>query len=151
MAVRLDVDAGVADLLNRVLRLEGFFPEFTIEHVVKFFSRSGLFAYTRDQLVVLQGETGRDLYIVYTGRVSIRKMSGSITTTVKTLGPGGIFGEIALLGDGLRTATVTALEDSKIFRISAADLQYLLAYNKELSAHLKTLAIERLDSGARAS
>jgi|GEM_PF-1722039 len=150
-AVRLEINAGVADLLKRVLRLEGFFPEFTPEEAVKLFPRSGLFAYARGQVLVLQGWPGRDLYIVHAGRISIEKMSDSATTTVATLGPGGLFGEIAFLRGGVRTATATVLEDSKIFRLNYSDMQYLLAHNNELSVHLKALAFERLGDDARAS
>jgi CRP/FNR family transcriptional regulator, cyclic AMP receptor protein len=142
--VALEVDEPVAQLLNRTLRLESFFPEFTAEHARKLFPRSGFFGYPRDAVIVTQGEGGRDLFVVFSGRVAVQRVAGSQTLALATLEPGSVLGEIALLSEVPRTATVTALEETKIFRLAYLDLQYLLANNDELAAHLKTLAAKRL-------
>jgi len=141
--VALETDEPIAALLSRALKLEPFFPEFSAEHARKLFPRSGLFAYPREQVLVRQGELGRDLFIVCAGRVGVLKGPGFI---VATLEAGAVLGEIALLREVPRTATVTALEDSRVFRLAYPDLRYILEHNEELAAHLRTLATERLAS-----
>jgi len=60
--------------------------------------------------VVRQGEAGDAFYIVASGRLTT-VVDGM---PVNVLGPGDSFGEIALLRASLRTATVRALEDSRL-------------------------------------
>jgi CRP-like cAMP-binding protein len=61
-----------------------------------------------------------------------------------TLGPGTLLGEIALLRDGSRTATVVAAVDCQIYRLVFEDLQYILKNNPALGEHLRALAQKRL-------
>ena len=140
----LELDESVAALLNQALKLQDFFPEFGAEHARKLFPRSGLFGYARDGVIVRQGEPGRDLFIVFSGTVKVHQDQGGIVVPLATLAPGSVIGEIALLREVPRTATVTALEDAKIYKLAHADLQYILANNEELAAHLKALAAQRL-------
>jgi MFS family permease len=60
--------------------------------------------------VIRQGEEGATFFIVDSGRLAT-VVDG---TVVGELGPGDSFGEIALLRASLRTATVRALEDSRL-------------------------------------
>lgn len=140
----LETDEPVAALLNTALRLQDFFPEFTAEHARKLFPRSGLFSYPAGTVIVKQGDTGRDLFVLSSGRVTVHQSFGPGAAPLAILEPGAVIGEIALLREIPRTATVTALEDCRVFRLSQQDLQYILANNAELAAHLKALAAQRL-------
>jgi MFS family permease len=65
------------------------------------------------QGVVQQGDVGTRFYVIATGRVSVA-IDGS---EIRELGPGGWFGEIALLRDVPRTASVTALTDVSLWGV----------------------------------
>jgi MFS family permease len=85
-------------------------PEPTIEHIaVKLIPRS---AAARDT-VIREGDPGDLFYIVEDGRCEIW-VGGE---KVGEAWPGESFGEIALLRDVPRTATVTALEDTKLLAL----------------------------------
>lgn len=133
----------MAELLNRLLKLEGFFPEFKAEHAAKIFPRSGLWYYPKDYHVIEQGEVGRDLFIIRLGRVSISKSFGDAGADVADLGPETMFGETGLLREGQRTATAIVSEEAQIYRLDYGDIQYLLTNNRELADHLQQLARER--------
>lgn len=143
---KLAIDEAVADLLNKTLKLEGFFPEFKKEHLEKVFLRSGYYFYPKGTRVLEQGTTGRDLYIVMHGRLAVYRNEGTVNRRVGSLKDGDVFAEIGLLNDGLRVATVEAEDDSRLFRLVYADIQYLLDNNKELGMHLTALAQKRLKS-----
>ncbi len=139
---KLKIDKKVAALLNRALKLEGFFPEFTPEQAEKIFLRSSLNLYPKGVHIVEQSATGRDIYIVQSGKLGVFRKEDK-TECVAHLKGGDIFGEIGLLRDGVRTATVTAEEDSRVFHLVHADIEYLLEHNKSLGEHLDHLANER--------
>ena len=144
MIRKLKVDDHVASLLNQALKLEGFFPEFKEEHIEKIFLRSGLYFYPKGVNVVEQAAKGRDLYVIERGNLAVIRKDGDTSRCIANLKEGDIFGEIGLL-QGVRIATVVAEEDSKIFRIVHADIQYLLKHNHALGAHLDQLAKTRLE------
>ena len=60
-----------------------------------------------DEIIFREGDRGDWLYVVVDGQVDVmRSVPGQGDVTLRTLGPGECFGEIALVGDSARTATV---------------------------------------------
>ena len=55
------------------------------------------------RVLMREGDTGREFFIVVDGTVGIDRGG----TRIRTIEPGGFFGEIALLAEGPRTATAT--------------------------------------------
>jgi MFS family permease len=68
-------------------------------------------------VLIKEGETGDRFYLVATGRFDITRHGGRLATQ----GPGGFFGEMALLRDVPRQATVTASEDSTVYAFEGRD------------------------------
>jgi CRP/FNR family cyclic AMP-dependent transcriptional regulator len=73
----------------------------------------------KNTVVIQQGDESSMLYAVITGRlkVSVADEQGK-EVILNTLGPGDYFGELAILGDLPRTATVATVEDSRLMTIS---------------------------------
>lgn len=141
--VRTPPNDAEAALVARTLRLESFFPEFTGEHCAKLFPRSGVGAYAPGEYLIEQGESGRDLFVILAGTVSVTLNMGSAGAEVASLGVEGLLGEMALLRDGLRTASAVAAAPTRAFRLAYADMGYILEHNPELAAHLQGLARQR--------
>jgi CRP-like cAMP-binding protein len=68
-------------------------------------------------VVMREGEDGDRFYVIAEGRMAV-DVGGEVRTHLE---PGGFFGEIALLRNVKRTATVTACEDSVVFSLKRDD------------------------------
>jgi CRP/FNR family cyclic AMP-dependent transcriptional regulator len=69
-------------------------------------------SYQPGQVIVSEGQTGLGLYVIQTGKVQISLHSAHGELDLRTMGPGESFGEISLLDDRPRSATVTAVEST---------------------------------------
>ncbi|GAB4292615.1 MAG: hypothetical protein Kow0090_06590 [Myxococcota bacterium] len=72
--------------------------------------------------VVVEGERGDSLYIILEGSVEILKIVGEAEVPLAELGPGDFFGEMALLGNTERQATVRAIEECELLCLSKKTL-----------------------------
>ena len=83
--------------------------------------------------IIREGESGDQMYVVKRGAVDIYKGEGMSKTKITHLLPGAHFGEIALIDDNPRSATVVAMEDSELLTINRPEFQQLLAENEALA------------------
>lgn len=63
------------------------------------------------QAVFQEGDLGNSFYVLIAGTVAVEKRREGRAVELKRLGPGECFGEMALVGNEVRSATVRALED----------------------------------------
>ena len=82
------------------------------------------------EVIIREGEPGDVMYIIMEGEVEISH-NGHI---VETVGPGGIIGEMALIDDKARSATVTAKANSRLVVVDEKTLRLHGAGNTELCA-----------------
>jgi CRP-like cAMP-binding protein len=99
-----------------------------------------------------EGQPGDSMFLILEGqmRVSTQKRNSDELLFLRKLEAGDSFGEIALLSQAPRSATVEATQNSVLIKISAASLQKLLSEQPALAAqflyHLaKTLGRELSD------
>lgn len=74
------------------------------------------FSVQANVVVCAEGEVGDAFYVLISGEVRIEKGQPPIAVELARLGPGHCFGEMALVGRHVRSATVRALKDSIIMR-----------------------------------
>jgi len=77
--------------------------------------------------VIGQGQSGEYYYVVREGSFAVtRRTEQGGAVELARLGPGDTFGEEALLSDAVRNATVTAVEDGALLRLTREDFRRLL-------------------------
>jgi len=92
-------------------------------------------------VIVREGDAGDAAYIVAEGECEVHKRVAGGTAVVKVLGPGDVFGEMAILTAGPRTASVIAKTDATVLVLTAQALEDELAALKPWMATLvSTLA-----------
>ncbi|MFN4005700.1 MAG: cyclic nucleotide-binding domain-containing protein [Hylemonella sp.] len=63
------------------------------------------------QPVFREGDLGNSFYVLIAGQVQVEKRRGEQPVALTQLGPGECFGEMALVGNEVRSATVRALDE----------------------------------------
>ncbi len=101
--------------------------------------------YRKNEAVFLQGEKGRDFFIILSGRVkvSIQSLQGrEITLTI--LAKGDFFGEMSLIDGSSRSASVFALARTEVITIDHGEFNGYLTKSPEVAVKLLRLFIKRL-------
>lgn len=81
--------------------------------------------YEAGQIIVRQGDVGTAMYIVRSGDVEVVRDVAGKAEVLARLGPGSHFGEVAVLRDVRRTATVRAVGAVEVLRLSRDDTKRL--------------------------
>ncbi len=97
-------------------------------------------------VLVGEGSPGYALFVIQNGSASVT--SGG--ETLSALGPGDFFGEIALLGEGVRTATVTASSPVDLIVMLGSDFRVFERSFPGASAAMKQAMADRLERSRRA-
>ena len=97
----------IADVLRQVWLFAGL----NEDHLDAISSFTFQKTFNAGELIVEEGHTGNGLYVILSGETEVVKGLGSENQrTIAKRGTGEVFGEMALLGEWPRTASVRALE-----------------------------------------
>jgi CRP-like cAMP-binding protein len=102
--------------------------------------RSALLRFAREKLIFREGQAGTFLYLVKEGRVAIAVGSN----VVEVVGPGGTFGEMAVIDQSPRTARAGALEDTEVVAIDRASLVEVVRKHPAVAMALLKGVAERI-------
>ncbi|HEX3240794.1 MAG TPA: Crp/Fnr family transcriptional regulator [Solirubrobacterales bacterium] len=92
-----------------------------------------------------EGDSSDACYIVKEGSFRVtREHSDGRAITLATLGPGEIFGELAMLDGDSRSASAEALTDGELLALPANDVRLLLARHPEIALKLVAGLVRRL-------
>lgn len=105
--------------------------------------RVELLRYSPGEVIVRQGDVADAFYLVRLGfvKVSEHRPGGELVLTYT--GRGGYFGEMGLLGGGVRTATCTALDHVDVVRITGEDFALMMERFPDIRDSLRQVAAER--------
>jgi CRP/FNR family transcriptional regulator, cyclic AMP receptor protein len=96
--------------------------------------------YERNKIIMVAGQTGAFMYIVLEGRVAI-SIRGAV---VERVGPGGAFGEMALVDQSPRSANAAAETDCSLLAINRNVFLNLVKSNPGFGISLLSAMAERL-------
>lgn len=101
--------------------------------------------YAKDEIILNEDEAGTALFVIVKGKVKISRSSKDGKEVILTImNESDFFGEMAILDGFSRSATVTALEESKLFIVQRNDFLTLLKNHTEVSIALLQELTQRL-------
>lgn len=102
-------------------------------------------SYKAGDAVVTQGKGGAGMFTIVSGKAEavIESLDGG-KTVVNTFGPTDFFGEIALLDDGPRTASVIATEETECMILSREDFISIMKNDADMGVVIAEELARRL-------
>lgn len=93
-----------------------------------------------DRIIFHKGDPGDVMYLIMRGRVSVRDGERELAT----IGADEFFGELAVLDDEPRSATIVCVEDTDLLSIAQADLDELMERRPEIAREVIHVLTRRL-------
>jgi CRP-like cAMP-binding protein/Fe-S-cluster-containing dehydrogenase component/ferredoxin len=125
--------------LDDHLRSVPMFASLTQEFIDLLRNKVELVRYTKGDVVCSQGDVADSFYLIRLGFVKVSEPHPGGDLVLAYLGRGGYFGEIGLLGGGVRTATCTALDHVELVRIHAEEFHQMVGQFPAIRESLETL------------
>jgi len=91
-------------------------------------------------VIIREGDEGNQMYVVMDGEVDITIKGKRIATATR----GDIVGEMAMISPDLRSATVTALSNTRVAVIDQGSFESLLHYVPDFTMHVMNVLADRL-------
>ncbi|MRG93472.1 cyclic nucleotide-binding domain-containing protein [Polyangium spumosum] len=130
---------------HEALRGIPLFMHLTYREQAEILAISEVKGYPAGAAIVTEGEPGEDLYVILRGRVAVEKDNVAITSILT----GGYFGEMGLVDDSKRSATVRALEPTRTMVITRADMMNVMRREPVLAVKLLWSFVQGLSQRLR--
>lgn len=89
---------------------------------------------SENTVIVKEGTTGDEMYIIESGRVEVYLTRGDVVLLLSELQEASFFGEMALLTDKPRSATVKSKTDCRLLTLKKQDFMDIVSENSKVAA-----------------
>lgn len=99
----------------------------------------------RGRILYMPEDTGEILFLLKQGRVQLYRISpDGKKLVIATIGPGTIFGEMALIGQGMHNSFAEAIEDCELWVMNREDVERLLMSKPQVALRIFEILGHRL-------
>jgi CRP/FNR family cyclic AMP-dependent transcriptional regulator len=121
------------------------FRDLTPEEMVELEKMTAMRTCRRGRVFYTPATTGEVLFVLKRGRVNIYRVTADGRKLITaTIGPGTIFGEMSLVGQGMRGSFAEAATDCTLCVMSRADLEHLITTRPLVALRLVEVLAARL-------
>ncbi len=98
----------------------------------------------RGTVLFREGDPGREMYVLQSGKVAISKKVRDVEKVLATLGPGEFFGEMAIISNKPRNASATVAEAARVLVIDPKTFEAMIRGNSEIAVRMIKKLADRL-------
>jgi CRP-like cAMP-binding protein len=129
--------------LHEIFNESPLFQGLSESQINDLISVADMVPFEKGKIVVHQGDVGDDFYLICSGKVEVLKEKQSgIYHQVAILNPGSTIGELSMIDQGYRSATVRVLEDAKLLRIRGSDFRKIVTDSTIGTLTYRNLAVD---------
>ena len=134
------------------LRTVQLFKNLTPSDIANIADRMHKRKYARGDVIIRQGDVGEEFFLIARGSASVMAQKlGMPERQVATLGAGDVFGEMALLTEEPRNATVSAVEDLETYYLEKKDFREALEFSAGFNDQIRQVYFDRYPARRRSS
>ncbi len=125
-------------LLRDELRIHPYFRKLSIQEIIELSQLLKKEKIPKGKILIKEGSKSSSLFFIQSGRFKITK-SNWTKDYFSYVEAGSVLGEMGVLEKKARNATVTAIQDSVVFELSAKDAEQFLKKSESLYSTLKSI------------
>jgi putative ABC transport system ATP-binding protein len=141
--IRVDKTVRICLFLQKVPLFSGLTPARLVEVAENMKEE----AHPPGTYLIRQGEVGDKFYLIKTGSVEVYVDGGTTPHLTATLGAGEVFGEVALLEDKPRNATVVTKDEAEVYTLDKQGFHQALAASEPMREELIKVFCQRYGHG----
>lgn len=135
----------VARLRARLLSENDLFRGLAAEDMAAIAGRVPMATCRRGQLLYAPGETGEALFILKAGHVRLYRLAADGRKLVlATLGPGTVFGEMAVIGQSMTDSFAESIDECVVCIMSRVDIEAVMVEHPTVAVQMLRLLSSRL-------
>ena len=96
--------------------------------------------YAKDEVVFRQNSPGKEMFIVYSGKINLHKERQDKRVLLTTVCPGGFLGEMALVDGSPHSGTAIPAEETQLIVLNEPKFLYLLRHQP----HFALIVMQKL-------
>ena len=126
---------------DKILRVKGIniFEGLSVSELAAIASITEELDCGKDEFVIKEGEAGETMYLIIKGAVSVLKgveKEGAREIELARMGAGDYFGEMALLEDTVRSASIKTAEDSRFLVLHKQEFTEIVREYPQIALHI---------------
>lgn len=137
-----DSDMSVPRLLS-ILRGSDLFQDLTTRELDELITHLRMIRTHKGFEIIRQGDSWDSFYVIIAGRVSVKVQKGAKTAKIAELGAGEFFGEMALLVQQPRNATITSEENSELLVLRKTEFDNIIMKHPARAQRIRESFMER--------
>ena len=128
--------------MQEILKNIPFFAELSDEDLQAIIEKIQMDYFAADHVIFNQGDEGDKMYIIKRGQVQVLRDN----TILATLSDGQFFGEMALVSDEPRNATLKTTTDIEVLVLVKEDFRHLLESNPSIASIVSYEVVKRANA-----
>jgi CRP-like cAMP-binding protein len=122
----------------------GWVKELPLQIIDRFAEKVNRRIFKSGEIITHEGEKGDEIFYLERGKAGVIMTVNGQAEKIRSIDQNQFFGEIAVLGDGIRTATVIAEEDTSLLILRRLDFERLKREYPILFYAMGVIAEERI-------